>query len=75
MSSESRNEAFKNSLSGVHVTAAVEPGHFDSYDDPIKKLGELQVHARRIATDVLSRSGASPEQLKGVNSIAWAPCK
>ena len=69
MSSESRSEAFKNSLSGIHVTAAVEPGHFDSYDDPIKKLGELQVHARRIATDVLSRSGASPDQLNGVNSV------
>jgi hypothetical protein len=69
MTTEKRQEAFKNSLSGIHVTAASEPGYFDKYSDPIKKLGQLQVHARNIATDLLSRSGASPEQLKGVNSI------
>ena len=69
MTTEKRQDAFKNSLSGIHVTAAVEPGHFDKYDDPIKKLGQFQVDARNIATNLLSRSGASPEQLKGVNSI------
>lgn len=69
MTTERRQDAFKNSLSGIHVTAAVEPGHFDKYDDPIKKLGQFQVHARNIATNLLSNSGASPEQLKGVNSI------
>jgi hypothetical protein len=66
---ESRNEAFKTAFSTIPVTAAVEPGYFDKYDDPIKKLGEMQVHAKRIATDVFTRSGASPEQLKGVNSV------
>lgn len=69
MTTEGRKDAFKNSLSGIHVTAAVEPGYFDKYDDPIKKLGQLQIHARNITTDLLSRSGASPEQLKGVNSV------
>lgn len=69
MTTEGRQEAFKNSLSGIHVTAAVEPGYFDKYADPIKKLGQLQVHGRNIAIDILSRSGASPEQLKGINSI------
>lgn len=67
--SESRDEAFRTALEGVHVTAAVEPGYFDKYDDPIKKLGEMQVHAKNTAIDLFTRSGASPEQLKGINSV------
>jgi hypothetical protein len=66
---ESRNEAFKTAFSTIPVTAAVEPGYFDKYDDPIKKLGEMQVHAKNIATDLFTRSGASPGQLKGINSV------
>jgi hypothetical protein len=66
---ESRGEAFKNSLSGVHVTGAVKPGFFDKYDDPIKVLGQLQIKTRDMAVDMFSNSGASPEQLKGLNKV------
>ena len=66
---ESRKEAFKNALSGVEVTGAVEPGFFDKYDDPIKVLGELQIKSRDMAVDMFSNSGVSPEQLKGLNKV------
>jgi hypothetical protein len=67
--SESRDQAFKNALTGVHVTGAVKQGFFDKYDDPIKVLGELQTKTRDMAVDMFSNSGASPDQLKGLNKV------
>lgn len=69
MADENRVEAFKNALSGVHVTAAVKPGFFDDKDDPIAALGRMQGRLKDFATETFSNSGLDPEHLKGLNKI------
>ena len=69
MADESRVAAFKNALSGVHVTAAVKPGFFDDKDDPIATLGRMQGRLKDFATETFSNSGLNPEHLKGLDKV------
>jgi hypothetical protein len=67
--SENRKDAFRNALSGVHVTAAVKPGFFDDKDDPIATLGRMQRRLKDFATETFSNSGLDPEHLKGLDKV------
>jgi len=67
--SESRKEAFKSALKGVHVTAAVNPGFYDKTDDIIGALKSHQTQFRNIAVNMFSKSGVSPDQIKGINKV------
>ena len=67
---ENRKDAFKNALSGVHVTAAVKPGFFDDKDDPIASLGQMQRRLKDFVTGTFSQTpGLDPEHLKGLHKI------
>jgi hypothetical protein len=66
---ENREDAFKNALSGVHVTAAVKPGFFDNAKDPIASLGRMQRRLKEFTTETFSNSGLDPEHLKGLDKV------
>jgi len=66
---EKRQEVFKNSLSGVHVTAAVKPGFFDNQKDPIASLGRMQRRLKEFTTETFSNSGLDPKHLKGLGKV------
>lgn len=69
MANEGREEAFKNALSNIHVTAAVKPGFFDDKEDPIAALGRMQGRLKDFATETFSNSGLDPEHLKGLSKV------
>jgi hypothetical protein len=66
---ENREDAFKNALSGVHVTAAVKPGFFDNEKDPIASLGRMQRRLKEFTTETFSNSGLDPKHLKGLDKV------
>jgi len=66
---ENREDAFKNALSGVRVTAAVNPGFFDNEKDPIASLGRMQRRLKEFTAETFSNSGLDPEHLKGLDKV------
>jgi hypothetical protein len=66
---ESRNKSFKDAFDKIHVTAAVKPGFFDKYDDPIAALGKIQKGIKNHAINSFDDSGVNPEDLQNVDKV------